>query len=138
MLGTAPCHHTLLVLLVRCSNNMVCSVAFNRDDEYFATAGVSKRIRIYELAGEHTPCAPVQAGACLQVCLQDQANQHQSMPCVATTPAGVVSGAPVGGAYPVLEISSRSRLSSVCWSSYIQVRWCMCNLVVAQQSCSNL
>ncbi|GFH08285.1 WD_REPEATS_REGION domain-containing protein [Haematococcus lacustris] len=63
--------------------NMVCSAAFDRDDEFFAAAGVSKRIRIYEQAA-------------------------------------VVASAPVGVAYPVLEIRSRSRLSSVCWSSYIQ------------------
>lgn len=33
------------------ASNMVCSAAFDRDDEFFATAGVSKRIKIYEVAG---------------------------------------------------------------------------------------
>lgn len=30
---------------------MVCSAAFDRDDEFFALAGVGKRIKIYEAAG---------------------------------------------------------------------------------------
>lgn len=64
------------------TTNMVCSVSFDRDDEYFAAAGVSKRIKIYELAN-------------------------------------VLDNA-VGVHYPVLEINSRSRISSVCWSSYIK------------------
>lgn len=65
------------------TSNMVCSAAFDRDDEFFATAGVSKRIRIYELAG-------------------------------------VLQAPHMGVHYPVLEINSRSRLSSVCWSGYIK------------------
>lgn len=29
------------------SSDMVCSTAFDRDDEFFATAGVSRRIKIF-------------------------------------------------------------------------------------------
>lgn len=64
------------------TSNMVCSTAFDRDDEFFATAGVSKRIKIFEYAG--------------------------------------VVDSDVGVHYPVLEITSRSRLSNVCWSSYVK------------------
>lgn len=32
-------------------NSMVCSTAFDRDDEFFALAGVGKRIKIYDAAG---------------------------------------------------------------------------------------
>jgi protein suppressor of PHYA-105 1 len=60
----------------------VCSIALDRDDEFFATAGVSKRMRIYEYKS-------------------------------------VAEGSP-GTQYPVLDVSSRSRLSSVCWSSYVK------------------
>eukprot|EP00877_Chromochloris_zofingiensis_P000663 jgi/Chrzof1/10598/Cz05g04250.t1 len=63
---------------------MVCGTAFDRDDEFFATAGVSKRIRIYEYAR-------VVDGGCV--------------PAVH---------------YPLLEISSRSRLSCVAWSGYVK------------------
>lgn len=62
--------------------NMVCSVSFDRDDEYFAAAGVGKRIKIYELSS--------------------------------------VLNNVMGVNYPVLEITSRSRLSSVSWSSYVK------------------
>jgi hypothetical protein len=38
------------------SSHMVCCIAMDRDDEFFATAGVSKRIRVYELAGVWSWC----------------------------------------------------------------------------------
>lgn len=71
------------------TQHMVCCVAFDRDDAFFATAGVSKRIRIYELAG-------------------------------VVDGAAALGGAESCGAFPVLELTSRSRLSSVCWSAYIK------------------
>ncbi len=64
------------------TSNMICSIALDRDDEFFATAGVSKRMRIYEYKR--------------------------------------VADGSLGTQYPVLDISSRSRLSSVCWSSYVK------------------
>lgn len=64
------------------SSSMVCGTAFDRDDEFFAVAGVSKRIKIYE---------------------KDRVLKSN-----------------VGLHYPLMEISSRSRLSSVTWSSYIK------------------
>lgn len=69
------------------SSSMVCCAAFDRDDELFATVGVAKRIRIYEISSLVASSANPVLGSCQ---------------------------------YPVLEISSRSRLSSVCWSSYIK------------------
>ncbi|GFR51342.1 hypothetical protein Agub_g13765 [Astrephomene gubernaculifera] len=65
------------------SSSMVAGAAFDRDDEFFAVAGVSKRIKIYEREA-------------------------------------VMQTSVVGAHYPVLEISSRSRLSSVAWSGYIK------------------
>ncbi|KAF6261294.1 WD40-repeat-containing domain protein [Scenedesmus sp. NREL 46B-D3] len=62
---------------------MVSTAAFDRDDEYLATAGVSKRIRIFEYAA-------------------------------------ITSSACDGIVYPVLELSTRSRLSCVAWSSYVK------------------
>ncbi|EFJ45400.1 hypothetical protein VOLCADRAFT_42633, partial [Volvox carteri f. nagariensis] len=64
------------------SSSMVAGAAFDRDDEFFAVAGVSKRIKIYEREA--------------------------------------VLRSHIGAHYPVLEISSRSRLSSVTWSGYIK------------------
>eukprot|EP00850_Spirogloea_muscicola_P010076 SM000058S18506 [mRNA] locus=s58:255014:258826:- [translate_table: standard] len=62
--------------------NMVCSLAFDRDEEFFATAGVCKRIKIFE--------------------------------------ADAVLGEAVDIHYLVVEMASRSKLSSVCWNSYIK------------------
>ncbi|GLC43148.1 hypothetical protein PLESTB_000858000 [Pleodorina starrii] len=64
------------------TGSMVAGASFDRDDEFFAVAGVSKRIKIYER----------------EAVLQSNIGAH----------------------YPVLEISSRSRLSSVTWSGYIK------------------
>ncbi|KAJ7534145.1 hypothetical protein O6H91_13G081800 [Diphasiastrum complanatum] len=62
--------------------NMVCSLSFDRDEEYFATAGVSKRIKVFE-------CDAV---------LNEDVDIH----------------------YPVVEMITESKLSSICWNSYIK------------------
>ena len=64
------------------SSNLVCSLAFDRDGELFATAGVNKKIKIFE-------CNSI-------------VNSNRDIH------------------YPVVELASRSRLSSVCWNSYIK------------------
>lgn len=64
------------------SSNLVCSVNFDRDGEFFATAGVNKKIKVFE-------CDAI---------LNGDRDIH----------------------YPVVEMSSRSKLSSVCWNSYIK------------------
>eukprot|EP00967_Tisochrysis_lutea_P032934 scaffold39025_cov20-Tisochrysis_lutea.AAC.2 len=46
------------------SSSMVCCAAFDRDDEYFATVGVAKRIRIYELSSLVASGANPVLGAC--------------------------------------------------------------------------
>ncbi|GAX79000.1 hypothetical protein CEUSTIGMA_g6440.t1 [Chlamydomonas eustigma] len=65
------------------SSNMVCACAWDRDDEFFALAGVNKRIKIFEASG------------------------------LLQSPSTVLH-------YPVLEMVSRSRLSSVAWNSYLK------------------
>ncbi|KXZ53054.1 hypothetical protein GPECTOR_8g49 [Gonium pectorale] len=65
------------------ASSMVAGTAFDRDDEFFALAGVSKRIKIYEKEA-------------------------------------VLRSHVVGAHYPVLEMTSRSRLSCVTWSGYIK------------------
>ena len=44
--------------------DMLCSISFDRDDEYFATAGVSRRIKVYTM---HS-CS---CGGILVLCLTD-------------------------------------------------------------------
>ncbi|KAL2645016.1 hypothetical protein R1flu_012603 [Riccia fluitans] len=62
--------------------NFVCSLSFDRDEEFFATAGVCKRIKVFE-------CDSL---------LDEHVDIH----------------------YPVVEMTSRSKLSSICWNSYIK------------------
>ncbi|XP_042480647.1 protein SUPPRESSOR OF PHYA-105 1-like isoform X2 [Macadamia integrifolia] len=62
--------------------NVICALSFDRDEDYFATAGVSKKIKIFEY------CA----------LLNDSVDIH----------------------YPVMEMASKSKLSWVCWNSYIK------------------
>lgn len=64
------------------SSNLVCSLSFDRDGEFFATAGVNKKIKVFE-------CDPV---------INEDRDIH----------------------YPVVEMASRSKLSSICWNSYIK------------------
>ncbi|MCL7024782.1 hypothetical protein MKW94_011560 [Papaver nudicaule] len=64
------------------SANVICSLSFDRDEDYFAAAGVSKKIKIFDFNG-----------------LLDDS---------------------VGIQYPVAEMSSKSRLSCVCWNSYVK------------------
>lgn len=69
--------------------NMVCSLDFDRDEEYFATAGVCRRIKVFE-------CDTV---------LNEHVDIH----------------------YPVVELPSRSKLSSVCWNGYIKSHLASCD-----------
>ncbi|KAL7183170.1 hypothetical protein ACSBR1_041783 [Camellia fascicularis] len=64
------------------SANVICSLSFDRDQDYFATAGVSKKIKIYEF----------------DALFNDAVDIH----------------------YPVIEMSNKSRLSCICWNSYIR------------------
>lgn len=64
------------------SSNLVCSLGFDRDGEFFATAGVNKKIKVFE-------CESI---------MNEIRDIH----------------------YPVVEMGSRSKLSSICWNSYIK------------------
>lgn len=64
------------------SSNLVCSLGFDRDREFFATAGVTRKIKIFE-------CDAI---------LNEDRDIH----------------------YPVTEMVSRSKLSSISWNGYIK------------------
>ncbi|KAJ6776288.1 PROTEIN SPA1-RELATED 3, partial [Salix koriyanagi] len=63
------------------SSNLVCSLSFDRDGNFFATAGVNKKIKVFE-------CDTI---------INEDRDIH----------------------YPVVEMVSRSKLSSICWNRYI-------------------
>ncbi|KAI3497119.1 hypothetical protein L1887_39505 [Cichorium endivia] len=63
-------------------SNLVCSLSFDRDGEFFATAGVNKKIKVFEYDS----------------ILNGNRDIH----------------------YPVVELGSGSKLSSICWNRYIK------------------
>jgi len=65
------------------ATNMVCSMDFDRNQEFFATAGVNRRIKVFDYSN-----------------ILQQAHSHMH--------------------YPVLEVESRSKLSSIKWNPYIK------------------
>ena len=62
--------------------NVICSLSFDRDGDYFAAAGISKKIKIFQF----------------DAIFNNSVDIH----------------------YPVVEMVNRSRLSCVCWNSYVQ------------------
>ncbi|XP_073139663.1 protein SPA1-RELATED 3-like isoform X2 [Henckelia pumila] len=64
------------------SSNLICSLSFDRDGEFFATAGVSKKIKVFEYNS----------------ILNGGRDIH----------------------YPVVEMASGTKLSSICWNGYIK------------------
>ncbi|XP_042416986.1 protein SPA1-RELATED 4-like isoform X2 [Zingiber officinale] len=62
--------------------NLVCSMGFDRDKEFFATAGVNKKIKVFE---------------CDMILNKDR-DIH----------------------YPIVEMINKSKLSCICWNSYIK------------------
>ncbi|EPS66131.1 hypothetical protein M569_08646 [Genlisea aurea] len=64
------------------SSNLVCSLSFDRDGEFLATAGVNKKIKVFEYDS----------------ILNGDRDIH----------------------YPVVEMAGKSKLSSICWNSYIK------------------
>ncbi|KAK6116984.1 hypothetical protein DH2020_049228 [Rehmannia glutinosa] len=64
------------------SANVICSLSFDRDEDYLAAGGVSKKIKIFEF----------------QALFNDSVDIH----------------------YPVVEMSNKSKLSCICWNSYIR------------------
>ncbi|KAL6578766.1 hypothetical protein OROMI_008982 [Orobanche minor] len=64
------------------SANVICSLSFDRDEDYLAAGGVSKKIKIFEFRS----------------LFNDSVDIH----------------------YPVVEMSNKSKLSCICWNSYIR------------------
>ncbi|XP_076890467.1 protein SPA1-RELATED 2-like [Bidens hawaiensis] len=64
------------------SENLICSLGFDRDEDYIATAGVSKKIKVYDF----------------HMLLDNSVDIH----------------------YPAIEMSNKSKLTCICWNSYIK------------------
>ncbi|KAL4424991.1 hypothetical protein ABPG77_002876 [Micractinium sp. CCAP 211/92] len=79
------------------SSSIISSLEFDREGSLFATAGVSKRISIYDFAS----VAP-------------------HYPAVSAPPLPGGAAAVRSGAAPAVELLSRSKLSCLSWNKYIQ------------------
>ncbi|CAJ1950360.1 unnamed protein product [Sphenostylis stenocarpa] len=64
------------------SSNVMCALSFDRDEDYIAAGGVSKKIKIFDLNAISSDSVDIQ--------------------------------------YPVVEMSNKSKLSCVCWNTYIK------------------
>lgn len=64
------------------SSNVICALSFDRDEDYVAAAGVSKKIKIFDVSA--------------------------------------ILGDSIDIQYPIVEMSNKSKLSCVCWNSYIK------------------
>lgn len=64
------------------SANVICSLSFDRDEDYLAAGGVAKKIKIFEF----------------QALFNDSVDIH----------------------YPAVEMENESKLSCICWNSYIR------------------
>lgn len=64
------------------SSNVICALSFDRDEDYIAAGGISKKIKIFDLNAISSDSVDIQ--------------------------------------YPVVEMSNKSKLSCVCWNSYIK------------------
>ncbi|PIA36666.1 hypothetical protein AQUCO_03300108v1 [Aquilegia coerulea] len=71
------------------SSNLVCSLSFDRDKEFFASAGVARKIKVYEY----------------DIILNEDRGIH----------------------YPVIEMASKSKISNICWNSYIKSQIASCD-----------
>ncbi|KAF6159172.1 hypothetical protein GIB67_032789 [Kingdonia uniflora] len=73
------------------SANIVSSIEFDRDDEFFATAGVSRRIKVFEFSS---------VSSLLIYALFEVVNEPAEVHC------------------PIVEMSTRSKLSCLSWNKY--------------------
>jgi protein suppressor of PHYA-105 1 len=64
------------------SANVIYALSFDRDEDYIAAGGISKKIKIFDLNAASNDSVDIQ--------------------------------------YPVVEMSNKSKLSCVCWNSYIK------------------
>ncbi|XP_027907702.1 protein SUPPRESSOR OF PHYA-105 1-like isoform X2 [Vigna unguiculata] len=64
------------------SSNVMCALSFDRDEDYMAAAGVSKKIKIFDLNAISSDSVDIQ--------------------------------------YPLVEMTNKSKLSCVCWNTYIK------------------
>ncbi|KAG0294086.1 RING finger and WD repeat domain-containing protein 2, partial [Dissophora globulifera] len=98
------------------TSSIVSSIEFDRDDEYFATAGVTKKIKIFEYGCiEKTGLG----GSSLR---EDDRSDMYDDSDLARPPRYASNKKPITSVlhYPVREMMCRSKISCLSWNSYIK------------------
>ncbi|KAG0094090.1 RING finger and WD repeat domain-containing protein 2 [Podila epicladia] len=92
------------------SSSIVSSIEFDRDDEYFATAGVTKKIKIFEY------------GCIEKTGLMGTSQKEEDHMDLFDAPNIPANKKPITSVlhYPVLEMVCRSKISCLSWNSYIK------------------
>jgi len=107
------------------SNSIVSALEFDRDDEFFATAGVTKKIKIYEfgnIVAEYRDKDPkalssIRGGESKSTLIS---NLRAFNPKVDTDSVPSIDGMDAVPRYPILEMSSRSKISCLSWNTYFK------------------
>ncbi|KAJ3015673.1 UNVERIFIED_CONTAM: coatomer subunit alpha, partial [Siphonaria sp. JEL0065] len=132
------------------SSSIVSAIEFDRDDEYFATAGVTKKVKIYEFesvvkdwgevfggSGGGGPSLASRRGYLgksglgnlfVADALRDEEGDEGENSEDEETGAGRLFGGATGRhvmpdvvpRYPILEMTGRSKISCLSWNSYIK------------------
>ncbi|KAF9317581.1 coatomer subunit alpha [Podila horticola] len=92
------------------TSSIVSSIEFDRDDEYFATAGVTKKIKIFEY------------GCIEKTGLMGTSQKEEDRMDTFDAPYIPTNKKPITSVlhYPVLEMMCRSKISCLSWNSYIK------------------
>ncbi|KFH67420.1 hypothetical protein MVEG_06152 [Podila verticillata NRRL 6337] len=92
------------------TSSIVSSIEFDRDDEYFATAGVTKKIKIFEY------------GCIEKTGLMGTSQKEEDRMESFDAPYTSSNKKPITSVlhYPVLEMMCRSKISCLSWNSYIK------------------
>ncbi|PON84480.1 Guanine nucleotide-binding protein, beta subunit [Trema orientale] len=101
------------------SANIVSSIEFDRDDELFATAGVSRRIKVFDFSSFviQSSGAKLNAGAVRPTEFEPQ--QYDVRFGLASLLKLVVNE-PADLHCPVVEMSTRSKLSCLSWNKFVK------------------
>ncbi|KAG9292436.1 hypothetical protein G9A89_015306 [Geosiphon pyriformis] len=90
------------------SSSIVSSIEFDRDDEYFATAGVTKKIKIFEYGNIERQLVTTSPDFISSPIRDSAANNRKAMDTYLH--------------YPIKEMTCKSKISCLSWNTYIKAQ----------------
>lgn len=94
--------------------NFHCSIEFDCDDELFATAGVSRRIKVFDFSSVWSQII----GALYPLVDYKEVTGHFAHDCICFD--FQVVNEPADLHCPVVEMSTRSKLSCLSWNKFVK------------------